>query len=109
MKENPYSKFLDMVKPDKVSGGSIVIGQVISTSPFTVSVGELQLDADNLLVSDHLLEGYQRSYSSDRLIPNGSAVGNITYTDGLNAGDRLAMIPTSDKQLYIALARVRGL
>lgn len=109
MKENPYSKFLDLMNPGKPNGGNVVIGEVISSAPLTISIGELQIDGDNILISDHLLNGYQRSYSSDRVIPNGSSVGNITYTDGLNIGDRLAIIPTADKQLYIVLARVRGL
>lgn len=109
MKENPYSKFLDMVKPGSVSGGNVVIGEVISSDPLTISIGELQIDGDNILISDHLLTGYQRSYSSDRVIPNGSSTGNITYTDGLDIGDRLAIIPTADKQLYIVTARVRRL
>lgn len=98
-----------MVKSHGGNSTSIVIGLVISKSPFTVRVGELSLNAEDVLISDHLLEGYQRSYSSDRIIPEGSSTGNITYTDGINEGDRLAMIPTSEKQLYIVLARVGGL
>lgn len=109
VKENPYSKLIELMRPGNPATGGIVIGQVTSASPLTVTVGELPLDAEDLLIADHLLEGYQRAYSTNRLIPNGSNIGNFTFTDGLEVGDRLAMVPTADKQLYIVLARVRGL
>lgn len=109
MKENPYSKLLEMTKGKQEKNANVLIGEVISSTPLTIAVGDLQIDQDNILVADFLLDGYSRDYSTDRYIPNGSSTGTMTYTDGINVGDRLAMLQTADKQLYIVLSRVRRL
>lgn len=108
MKENPYSKLLEITKAQKETRDNVLIGEVISSAPLTISVGELQIDKDNILVADYLLNNYSRRYSTNRTIPNGSDIGTMTYTDGINVGDRLAMLQTADRQLYIIIARVKG-
>lgn len=112
MKENPYSKLLEITQgPNKTKDkrDNVMIGEVISSSPLTIAVGDLQIDKDNILVADYLLNDYSRDYSTNRHIPNGSDAGTIVYTDGINIGDRLAMLQTADNQLYIIIARVRRL
>lgn len=85
MKDNPYSKMIEIIK-DKGSAynpPSIEIGILISPSPnVVIKVNDLQLDRDNLLTSDIL---------------------NFTTLD---IGSRYALIPVYDKQLYIILARL---
>lgn len=109
MKENPYSKLLKITRKQGKPAAGIVVGEVVSANPLKISAGELEIDKDDVLIADYLLNDYSRTYSTDRLIPNGSDVGTMVYTDGLSIGDQLAMMPTSDKQLYIVLARVRRL
>lgn len=109
MKENPYSKLLEITRKQNKQVENVLIAEVISSVPLTIAVGELQIDGDNIFIADYLLSGYNRDYSTNRLIPNGSDVGTLVYTDGVNVGDKLAIIPTADKQLYVVLARVRRL
>lgn len=106
MKDNPYSKILEVTEsePDK---NNVMIGEVISASPLVVQIGDLPIYREDMLIADYLLSGYSRNYSTDRLIPNGSSSGNIRYTDTINSGDKLAVLQTGDKQLYIIIARVK--
>lgn len=106
MKDNPYSKILEVTEnePDK---NNVMIGEVISASPLVVQIGDLSIYREDMLIADYLLSGYSRNYSTDRLIPNGSSIGNIRYTDTINSGDKLAVLQTLDKQLYIIIARVK--
>lgn len=109
MKENPYSKFLELTKQKNDTRSAVLIGEVISPTPLTVSIGDLQIDGDDILIADYLLIEHERSYSTDRSDPVWSDVGKMRYEDGLVAGDRLAILPTANGQLYIIVARVRGL
>lgn len=106
MKDNPYSKILELTESEQ-DKDNVMIGEVVSASPLIVQIGDLQIDRDNILISDYLLSGHSRNYSTDRLIPNGSSSGNIRYTDTVKVGDKLAVLQTSDKQLYIIIARVK--
>lgn len=106
---------------------TIAIGEVISSNPLVIRIGDLQIDKDNILITDYLLKDYKRKIK----IPEATATGEtnnvsvgdhgthkhsvdnigineveITFLDTLKAGDRLAILPTSDKQNYIILARV---
>ena len=86
MKENPYSKMIEIIKNkgSAYNSPSIEIGILISASPNVVmKVNDLQLDKDNLITSDIL---------------------NFTTLD---IGSRYALIPVYDKQLYIILARLK--
>lgn len=102
MTSDPYSKLIQQMKKQgqSVNTPAIQIGQVISTYPLTIRIGDLQIDKDNILMADYLLSGYTRKSN----LTIGS--GTITFTDTLNNNDRLAILPTEDKQLYIVLARV---
>ncbi|WP_158232834.1 DUF2577 family protein [Sporosarcina sp. P17b] len=112
MKENPYSKLLEITKgKNKVidrATDNVRIGEVVSASPLKITIGDLPIDRDNVLVSDYLLEEYKRDYKTNRYIPNGSDSGTMVFTDGIKVGDQLAILQTADKQLYIIIARVRG-
>lgn len=108
MKVNPYSKLLEITKSQNKARDNVLIGEVVSSSPLTISAGELQIDKDNILVADYLQNNYSRKYSTDRTIPNVGSTGTMTYTDGVQVGDRLAMLQTADRQIYIIIARVEG-
>ena len=80
MKENPYSLILGTLKQDNNTSNGVTIGNVISPNPLVVQVGDLQIDKDNILISHGL---------------------------NLVKGDKIAVFPTQDKQIYIILARLK--
>lgn len=63
MKENPYSKMIEIMKRQGTSLNppSIQIAEVIEPPPnLIVKVNDLQIDKDNILIADYLLKEYQR-------------------------------------------------
>jgi len=132
VKDNPYSKLIEQMKKQGASSNppAIEIGEVASPNPLTIRVGGLQLNKNNILIADYLLKGYRREIK----IPEAAAIGEtnnvsigdygthkhtvdkigineveITFLDALKQGDKLAILPTKDKQTYIILARVVSL
>lgn len=123
---NPYSNLINMIKDYGASYNppSIEIGQVLSDSPLTIKLGDLQLNSSNLLISDHLVKEYKREI--DETIKcsgyndicsrvehiNGSPLDEIKckltvkYNDKLKSGDLVAMLSTYDRQKFIVIARV---
>lgn len=81
---NPYNGILNIIKQQNNSSSSaIVIGKVISTNPLSISIGELFLDSEDLMVNENIKE--------------------------FNKDDTLAMVATSNKQKYIVLCKVVNL
>lgn len=82
---NPYNGILNIIKEQNKNSSSsaVVIGKVICTNPLSVSIGELFLDSEDLMVNENI--------------------------KGFNQGDTLAMVPTSNKQKYIILCKVVNL
>lgn len=60
-----------------------MIGKVKSTNPLSISIGELFLDREDLMVNENVKR--------------------------IDKGDILAMVPTSNKQKYIILCKVMSL
>lgn len=60
-----------------------MIGKVTNNNPLSISIGELFLDKEDLMVNENI--------------------------KGFNKGDILAMVPTSNKQKYIVLCKVVSL
>lgn len=128
MTSDPYSKLIQQMKEQgqSVNPPSIQVGQVISVSPLTIRIGDLQIDKSNILVADYLLSGYSRKTSLNHIVSGNTenteitdhgnhrhrvnnlsvSSGTTTFTDTLKNNDRLAILSTEDKQLYIVLARV---
>lgn len=124
MKENPYSKMIEIMKRQgaSVNPPSAQIGTVVSSNPLVIKIGDLPVDKDNILVADYLLERYKRKIK----IPKVAAIGEtginnehkhsvdsigideveITFLDTIKQGDKLAVLPTEDKQTYIIIARM---
>ena len=132
MKDNPYSKIIEQMKKQGASSNppAIEIGKVISPNPLTIRIGDLQIDKDNILIADYLLKEYKRKIKIPEVTATGEtnnvSVGDhgthkhnvikvgvneveITFLDTLKQGDKLAILPTSDRQTYIILARVVSL
>ena len=63
MKDNPYSKMIEIMKRQGASLNppSIQIAEVIEPPPnLIVKVNDLQIDKDNILIADYLLKEHQR-------------------------------------------------
>lgn len=132
MKDNPYSKLIEQMKKQGATSNppSVQIGEVISPNPLTIRIGDLQIDKDNILMADYLLKEYKRKVKIPEVTATGEtnnvSVGDhgihkhsvekigineveITFLDTFKQGDKLAIIPTSDRQTFIILARVVSL
>ena len=101
---NPFSEFvLEMRKHGAYNNPTTFeLGQVVSSSPLTIKVGDLQLTQDDILVADYLLNNYSR-----QLQVNGTTQNYITQ-DGLNKGDLLVLIQVNSAT-YIIMARLVSL
>jgi hypothetical protein len=129
IKDNPYSTMIKLMQEHgaKYNPPAIQIGQVISPPPnIVIKIGDLQIDKDNILIADYLLPNYQRQiaipettatgtmttelsdspYSHTHTITQVGIQGRIQFTDTLNAGDIVAVMPTEDRQTYIILAKL---
>ena len=63
MKDNPYSKLIEIMKVKGSSSNppSIQIAEVISPPPnLIIKIGDLQLDKNNVLIADYLLKEHKR-------------------------------------------------
>lgn len=102
MKKDPYLSLLDLMKGEQ-KGIFALIGTVASASPIKIVVSGLELDKDDLLVNEMLLSGYQRTLS----LPEGGGAG--TWTDsGIEAGDKVLLLPTADMQQYLVACVVKA-
>lgn len=124
MKDNPYSKLLDIMSRagGKNNPPSIEIATVIQEPPnLVVKIRELEIDKDNLLIADYLLENHSRKMAFQDGSPTGSTLVSGDHSHGiasigvetefvtkctLRKGDIVAVLPTVDKQLFIILARL---
>lgn len=82
---NPYSFLVSTIRNQGSMNSSegIQLGKVISTSPLTVSIGDLQLISNNLLLADYLKEGYERTISLNGIENSYSFKGDIAVNDTL--------------------------
>lgn len=78
---NQYNGILNLIKQQNINSSSAVaIGKVITTNPLSISIGELFLDREDLMVNESI-----KSFKED---------------------ETLAMVPTTNKQKYIILCKV---
>ena len=108
MKENPYSKLMEIIKKQNTKHDNVLIAEVISPpSNLIIKIGDLQVDKDNILIADYLLKEHTRASQSSSNKSNWSTTNYIKYVDTIEKGDKLAVLQTGDKQLYIIIARLR--
>lgn len=57
MNTNPYEKIIQTMRDEgaRKNPSTIQLGTIESTDPFLLSVGALELDSDDVLISEHLL------------------------------------------------------
>lgn len=127
--ENPYADMLTIMREQGARDNppTIQVATVVSPPPgIAIVLGELQVDKDNILIADYLLPNYQRKITIPETTATGSVIvntpppephvhniskvgipsGEIKLTDTLKAGDKVAVMATSDRQTYIVLAKV---
>lgn len=124
MKDNPYSKMIEIMNKRSETSSLIQIGKIISSEPLTIQIGDLQVDKDNILVADYLLPHEREitipltastsEVSNASVGDHGSHTHNVTkigvangviqFTDGLNTGDTV-VVTTADSQTYVIIAR----
>ncbi|WP_027624387.1 DUF2577 domain-containing protein [Clostridium lundense] len=117
--QDPFVELVNIMKEKGAAYNppSIEIGKVISSNPLIVEVGNLQLTKNNFIVADYLVNEYKRKITIPRSRAEGTAgehsvsevgikEGEIIYKDGLKKDDKIAMLSTQDRQIYIILARV---
>lgn len=82
---NPYFGLLEVIKKNAQSAdsNSFLIGKVKSTDPLSFDAGEIPLTRSDVLISDYLLAG-----------------------EGLKVNERVLILVSADKQMYIILSRV---
>lgn len=124
---DPYDGILKHMRNEgaKFNLPGIQLGEMVNSN--TLKIGDLQIDKDNLLIADYLLKDYKRKIKIQLAAATGvtevQSVGDhgshshnvksigvndaeISFIDTLKDGDVMAVIPTSDMQTYIILARV---
>ena len=79
-----YNGILNIIKQqNNNSSSAVALGKVISTNPFSISIGELFLDREDLMVNESI--------------------------KNFKEGELLAMVPTTNRQKYIILCKVVSL
>lgn len=94
---NPYSFLVSTIRNQGSINNppGVQLGKVISISPLTVSIGDLQLTQSNLLLADYLKEGYERALSVNGIESLYTAKGS------LQSGDSLALVKINSTSFLI--------
>lgn len=94
---NPYSFLVSTIRNQGSinSFQGIQLGKIISVSPLTVSIGDLQLTSNNLLLADYLKGGYAREMSAN------GVESLYTAKSSLQSGDALALVKVNSTTFLI--------
>lgn len=145
MSENPYSSIIEIMQkqgskfnPPSIKIATVVFVEETDTEVLDIKirVDGLEIDKDNIYISDYLLKEHKREIRTDPMntIPSKKHMSGVTsivndhghnaqdhdhvltdltihhtniYTrDTLSKGDLVAVMPVKDKQTYIILSRV---
>ena len=123
--DHQYAEVLEMMRSQ---GDNPTLAQIgVMQSSNSVKIDDLVLNAEDLYIADYLVAGYTRQIkvpyvagvSVDTTQSNGFASkdnpdpdtrvwkqSQITYTDGLKAGDMVLVQKLNDNNKYVIIARV---
>ena len=133
--QDPYIEILAAMQRQGASTNppGIKLAEVVAPPPdIVIKMGDLQVDKDNVRIADYLLPGYTRQanqqstgniithvpvppgeepqeYDTYTQIESLTHSGTIALSDTLKPGDVVAVMPTTDGQTYIVLAKVVSL
>lgn len=117
---NPYSSLIKIIREQgsKFNPPSIQIGNIVSVNPLTVTIGELQLTENNLLIADYLLDNTVEmaipqvsatgTAGNNNISDIGIADGVITLKSSLKKGDIIALIQINSTAFLILCKVVRA-
>jgi len=115
---DPYSNIITTMQTQgaKLNPPTLTIGTVISIKPLTISTGDLQLNKNNILISERLIDYHQNisiDCSASGAVSCGGQIQSIqidkqemTFWCVLKEGDLLALYPIQDEQIYVVLEKV---
>ena len=126
MKDNPYSKMLNIINQRGTNEPHLRIAKVVTARPLVIQMDDLQVDEANVYIADYLLKGHERKVSMDGENINvkftshleSHTINNpftlsaknegkyIRTEDELEPGDLVAVYPINTGQTFIILARV---
>ena len=101
---NPFYDLLEIVqkRSESTSRDSFFIGKVTSENPLIIEAGGIPLSRGDFLISDHLLEGYER-----KIELNYPEESNLIKTkDGLKTGDQVLVLISADSQTFVVALRL---
>ena len=108
MEDDPYSKFVDMMRSDnkEITPPFLRIGTVASENPLTVDIGGA-LQEQNALVFAEALPAVAVTVGTAEAHYHSADVS--VKPPKYDRGDKLLLIPIEEEQRYIVLARLVGL
>ena len=122
-----YAEMIQMMRAQGSKDNPITLQLGVMQSANSVKIDDLVLNAEDLYIADYLVAGYTRQIkvpyvsgvSVDTTQSNGFASkdnpdpdtrvwkqSQITYTDGLKAGDMVLVQKLNDNNKYVIIARV---
>lgn len=129
--DHNYAEMLEMMREQGAKDNPVTIQIGVMQSANSVKIDDLTLNAEDLYIADYLVSGYTRQikvpYVSGVTVdttqsdPFGTVDGNgvyhdpdtrtttqkqITYTDGLKAGDMVLVQKLNDNNKYAIIVRV---
>lgn len=79
---------------------TLVIGTMTSSNSCTI--GELELDAEDLLVAECLVTGYHKAVNNS----NPSLKNSNTFVEPLKKGDTVVLMKLEEQDTYVILSKV---
>ena len=105
-----YAELLKMMQRQGEANNPIGLEKAVMTGNKSCIVGELELDEEDLLVSDHLLTGYYKAKDPENPL-SFSTISElkscIEYVEPLKEGDTV-IVQQVDDETYVILERVVG-
>lgn len=106
-RENPYSRLIELMRDEGThfNPPSIRLAEIKSVEPLLINIGSVDIDKDNLLISDRLLKEYKRDVVLTT--STNSYTGELSYKDvGLNVGDIVLLLPVNNEQDFVLIDKV---
>lgn len=106
-KDHFYAEFLGMMREQGRKDNPTLIRIGVMQSSNSVKINDLVLNAEDLLIADYLLAGYTRQLKTPYIssVASETKQSQITYSNGLKAGDLVAVQDLGNNK-YVILARV---
>ncbi|RJE48695.1 MULTISPECIES: DUF2577 family protein [unclassified Dehalobacter] len=107
--KNPYSELVMLIQDQgsKYNPPYICIGQVTNPPPkLRIKMGDLQLDSENLLMSDVLLDHDRQAILTTTEGYGETTEGVLQIESCLQKGALVALLPLEREQTYIVLSKV---